>query len=84
MLLAGIQKKSLDVRLRGHDGWLSDTRLCGAVLSGGFHARRHLMTPVCHFASDFRGCRKTGVVLTCVIAAKVHWRQLKTYPCGID
>ena len=32
MLLAGIQKKSLDARLRGHDGWLSDTYLCGAVL----------------------------------------------------
>jgi hypothetical protein len=25
MLLAGIQKKSLDARLRGHDGWISDT-----------------------------------------------------------
>jgi hypothetical protein len=31
--LAGIQKKSLDARLRGHDGWISDTHLCGAVLS---------------------------------------------------
>jgi hypothetical protein len=29
MLLAGIQKKSLDVRLRGHDGWISGTHLCG-------------------------------------------------------
>jgi hypothetical protein len=33
MLLAGIQKKSLDARLRGHDGWVSDTYLSEAVLS---------------------------------------------------
>jgi integrase len=33
MLLAGIQKKSLDARLRGHDEWKRETDLCGAVLS---------------------------------------------------
>ena len=33
VLLAGIQKKSLDARLRGHDSWVLDTHLCGAVLS---------------------------------------------------
>ncbi len=32
MLLAGIQKKSLDARLRGDDREISDTHLCGAVL----------------------------------------------------
>jgi hypothetical protein len=32
MLLAGIQKKSLDARLREHDMWILDTHLCGAVL----------------------------------------------------
>jgi hypothetical protein len=32
MLLAGIRKKSLDARLRGHDGWRLDTHLCGAVV----------------------------------------------------
>ena len=44
MFLAGIQEKSLDARfpskdcgdkLRGHDGGISDTHLCGAVLSMG-------------------------------------------------
>ena len=38
MLLAGIQKKSLDARLRGHDRWISDTHLCGHVLSQVDHA----------------------------------------------
>jgi hypothetical protein len=32
MLLAGIQKKSLDARLRGHDRWISDTHLCTTVV----------------------------------------------------
>ncbi len=33
MLLAGIQNKSLDACLRGHGKSISDTHLCGAVLS---------------------------------------------------
>jgi hypothetical protein len=33
MHLAGIQKKSLDARLRGHDRWVLDTYLSGGVLS---------------------------------------------------
>ena len=32
MLLAGIQEEGLDSRLRGHDGCILDTQLCGAVL----------------------------------------------------
>ena len=33
MLLAGIQKKSLDARLCWHDGRVSDTHLCEALQS---------------------------------------------------
>jgi tRNA nucleotidyltransferase/poly(A) polymerase len=33
MLLAGIQQKSLDASLRGHEQWSSDTHLCSAALS---------------------------------------------------
>jgi hypothetical protein len=32
MVLAGIHKKRLDARLRGHDEWVSDAHLCGATL----------------------------------------------------
>ena len=31
MLLAGIQKKNLDARIREHDGWILDAHFCGAV-----------------------------------------------------
>ena len=37
MLVAGIQKESLDARLRGHDGCKLDTQLCGAALSTAPH-----------------------------------------------
>jgi hypothetical protein len=33
MLLAGIQEKSLDARLRGYNSWKMVTHLCGAALS---------------------------------------------------
>jgi aldehyde dehydrogenase (NAD+) len=35
VLLAGIQKKNLDARLRGHDDWLSATHFCGGLLRKG-------------------------------------------------
>jgi hypothetical protein len=35
MLLAGIRKKSLDARLRGHDGWVSDTYCVELYLGEG-------------------------------------------------
>jgi hypothetical protein len=33
MRLAGIQKKNLDARLRGHDGWISDTHFVELYLA---------------------------------------------------
>jgi hypothetical protein len=46
MFLAGIQKKSLDARLHGYDGWISDTHCVAMylvmklILACGFTLRR--------------------------------------------
>jgi hypothetical protein len=60
MLSAGIQRESLDARLRGHDTWRLDTYLSGAAL-GTAPQNKVTIIPKRHSGNLLAGIQKNSL-----------------------